>query len=204
MKIFLVLPIIIPLLTAILALFFRQDRGRQRQISVVGAAALLLAAAWLLTSIWQGGIQAVQIGDWAAPFGITLVADLFSAIMVLLTGLMGLSVTIYSLTSIDPQQESLGYYPLLNVLLMGVNGAFLTGDLFNLYVWFEVMLIASFVLMALGGKRAQLEGAIKYVTINLLSSAIFLTAVGMLYGIGRHPEHGGSVAAFAAMCQAGW
>jgi multicomponent Na+:H+ antiporter subunit D len=90
---------------------------------------------------------------------------------------------VYSFASIDVQRESFGYYPLLHILLMGVCGAFLTGDIFNLYVWFEVMLIASFVLLALGGERAQLEGAIKYVTLNLISSAFFLTAVGILYGM---------------------
>jgi multicomponent Na+:H+ antiporter subunit D len=83
----------------------------------------------------------------------------------------------------DVQREQFGYYPFFQILLMGVCGAFLTGDIFNLYVWFEVMLVASFVLMALGGERAQTEGAIKYVTLNLMSSAIFLAATGILYGI---------------------
>jgi len=83
----------------------------------------------------------------------------------------------------DIRRESHGYYPLYFVLVMGISGAFLTGDMFNLYVWFEVMLIASFVLTALGGERAQMEGALKYVTLNLLSSAIFLAAVGTLYGV---------------------
>jgi len=122
------------------------------------------------------------MGDWQAPYGITLVADLFSALMVVLNGLIGLTVMGYSVASMDKARESYGYYPLFNILLMGVSGAFLTGDIFNLYVWFEVMLIASFVLMALGGERAQMEGALKYVTLNLLSSALFLAAVGILYG----------------------
>jgi multicomponent Na+:H+ antiporter subunit D len=103
--------------------------------------------------------------------------------MVTLTALMGLAVSVYSLASMDREREHYGYYPLLHVLLMGVCGAFLTGDIFNLYVWFEVMLMASFVLLTLGGLRAQLEGGIKYVTLNLMSSALFLAAVGMLYGL---------------------
>ena len=103
--------------------------------------------------------------------------------MVLITAVIGLAASIYSLGSMDEQREKFFYYPLLQFLLMGINGAFLTGDIFNLYVWFEVMLISSFVLLALGGKREQLEGAIKYVTLNLVSSAIFLAAVGILYGI---------------------
>jgi len=128
-------------------------------------------------------IQAVQIGNWPAPYGITLVADLFSSIMLTLTGIIGLAVAVYSLGNIDPKRENYGYHTLLHILLLGISGAFLTGDMFNLYVWFEVMLIASFVLMALGGERAQMEGALKYVTLNLMSSAIFLAALGILYGV---------------------
>jgi len=157
-------------------------RGLQRLLNGVGAAAHLAAAVILLFTVRREGIQAVQIGDWPAPFGITLAADLFSAIMLVLTGIIGLAVAVYSLGNIDIQRESFGYYPLYQVLLMGISGAFLTGDMFNLYVWFEVMLIASFVLMALGGEPAQMEGAFKYVILNLMSSALFLAAVGVLYG----------------------
>jgi len=102
---------------------------------------------------------------------------------VVLAGLIGLAVAVYSLGSMDPDRERFGYCPLFHFLLMGVCGAFLTGDIFNLYVWFKVMLSASFVLMVLGGERAQLEGGIKYVTLNLMASALFLAAVGILYGV---------------------
>lgn len=178
----LVAPILIPLTTAGLCLFAWRHAGIQRWLGLLGAGALLAAALILLATINAEGIQAVQVGGWQAPYGISLVADLFAAIMVVLAGLMGLAVAVYSLSSIDSQREAFGYYPLVHVLLAGVCGAFLAGDIFNLYVWFEVMLMASFVLLALGGERAQLEGAIKYVTLNLISSAIFLTAVGVLYG----------------------
>ncbi|PWH15291.1 MAG: Na+/H+ antiporter subunit D [Anaerolineae bacterium] len=180
---FLILPIVVPLLTAVLCLlFFRKPRA-QRWIGVSGAGLLLGVSLWLLQVVWQQGIQTVQVGNWQAPFGITLVADLFSAVMVVLAGVLGVAVAIYSWESIDAQRQAFGYYPLMHFLLMGVCGAFLTGDLFNLYVWFEVMLMASFVLLALGGERGQMEGAIKYVTLNLLSSAIFLAALGLLYGL---------------------
>lgn len=178
-----VLPIIIPLVTAALMLLMWQQIRVQRVLGVLGAGGQFLVAILLLQSVRSHGIQVAQIGNWPAPFGISLVADLFSAIMVLMTGLMGLTVALYSLVSIDPDRISFGYYPLLNILLMGVSGAFLTGDIFNLYVWFEVMLIASFVLLALGGEQAQVLGAIKYVTLNLMSSALFLAAVGLLYGV---------------------
>jgi multicomponent Na+:H+ antiporter subunit D len=183
MNVLLILPLLIPLLTAVASILSWKWTPVQRGLSVLGATGLLAAGAALLASVSRDGIQAGQVGNWPAPFGITLVADLLSAIMVVLAGLVGLAVAIYSLASMDPQREAFGYYPLLHVLLMGVSGAFLTGDMFNLYVWFEVMLIASFVLLALGGERAQLEGAFKYVTLNLLASALFLAAVGILYGV---------------------
>lgn len=177
------LPIAIPFFTAILMLLFWRQIWLHRVLSLVGTASLLGAAIFLLLTVEREGLLVVQASNWPAPFGITLVADLLSAIMVLLTGLMGLAVAIYSLTDIDARRQAFGYHPLFHVLLMGVCGAFLTGDIFNLYVWFEVMLIASFVLLALGGEKAQLEGAIKYVTLNLIASSIFLSAVGILYGL---------------------
>jgi multicomponent Na+:H+ antiporter subunit D len=182
MNVLIVLPIFVPFVTAIVTLLLRPYRQAQRAVSVTGAAALLVAGLALLHTVWHEGIIATQAGNWPAPFGITLVADLLSAIMVVLTGMMGFAVAVYSLATIDPGRERYAYHPLYHVLLMGVCGAFITGDVFNLYVWFEVLLISSFVLMALGGEQAQLEGAIKYVTLNLVSSSLFLAAIGILYG----------------------
>jgi multicomponent Na+:H+ antiporter subunit D len=182
LKLLIVLPILIPFATAIVSLFLRRWILTQRILGVAGTAGLLGAALALLRMVDGEGIQAVQIGNWPAPYGITLVADLFGAIMVALAGLMGFAVAVYSLASMDAQREKFGYYPLLHFMLMGVCGAFLTGDLFNLYVWFEVLLISSFVLIALGGEKAQIAGALKYVTLNLISSALFLAGTGILYG----------------------
>ena len=182
MNVRLVLPLIIPLLTAVATLLALRSRAIQRWLSLSGAAVLLGTGCSLLDHVWRNGIQTVQIGNWPAPYGITLVSDLFSAIMVTLAGVIGFAVTLYALSDIDPARERFGYHPLSHFLLMGVCGAFLTGDLFNLYVWFEVMLMASFVLLALGGERRQMEGAIKYVTLNLVSTVMFLTALGLLYG----------------------
>ena len=183
MNTLLVLPILIPLATATACLLAWRSRTIQRIIGVSGAVGLLTTALILLATVWREGVIATQLGNWPAPFGITLAADLLSAIMTVLGSLMGFSVIIYSLGSIDRRREAYGYYPFFHLLLMGVNGVFLTGDLFNLYVWFEVMLMSSFVLLALGGEKTQLEGAIKYVTLNLISSAFFLTALGILYGM---------------------
>lgn len=176
------MPLLIPLSTAILSLLPWKSPRIRRSFAIAGALLLLADAVWLLATVWRDGIQVSAIGNWPAPVGIVFVADLFSSMMVLIASIMGLAVTIYSLVTIGPGRESFGYYPLLQFLLLGVCGAFLTGDIFNLYVWFEVMLMASFVLLALGGERPQMEGAIKYVTLNLIASAIFLAAVGLLYG----------------------
>ena len=182
MDMLLLFPIIIPFFTAILAILSWKHRQMQRVIGIIGTVLLFAASIALFVLVRREGIQIVQIGSWRAPFGITLVADLFSAIMVLMAGLMGFVVGLFSIVNIDQERQALGFYPLYHVLLMGVCGSFLTGDLFNLYVWFEVMLIASFVLMALGSEKRQLGGAIKYVTLNLMASAIFLAAGGIVYG----------------------
>lgn len=179
----LVLPILLPLLVASVTTMLWRSRLAQRAVSIAGMLLQLAAAIALLVAVYQDGVLAEQMGDYPAPFGITLVADLLAAIMVLLAAMKGTAVVIYSSTNIDQGRESHGYHPLLHVLLMGVCGAFLTGDMFNLYVFFEVLLMASFVLLTLGGEGGQIEGAIKYVTLNLLSSAFFLAAVGLLYGM---------------------
>lgn len=176
-------PIILPFLAAALAMLAWRWVAVQRWIGVTGAAAQLASGIVLLAATREEGVVATQIGSWPAPFGITLVADLLSATMVVITGLLGLAVVAFSFGGLDNRRESFGYYPLLLILLTGIAGAFLTGDLFNLFVWFEVMLIASFVLLTLGGERAQLEGALKYVTVNLVSSALFLSSVGIIYGV---------------------
>ncbi|NJO06815.1 MAG: Na+/H+ antiporter subunit D [Chloroflexaceae bacterium] len=183
MNVVVILPLLVPFLTAIFGFLAWGNRQAQRLISVVGSTVLLIASLILLWVVSQQGIQATQAGDWPAPFGITFVADTFSAIMVVMVGVMGLSTVIYSLVTIDVEREAQGFHPLIHMLFVGVCGAFLTGDIFNLYVWYEVMLIASFVLLVMGGERSQLEGGIKYVTLNLLASALFLAAVGLLYGL---------------------
>lgn len=182
MNVLLVLPLLIPLVAAAAGILVSRWAHVQRWLALVGSLGLFASSVALLASVWTNGIQVSQMGGWPAPVGITLVADLLSAVMVLLAGIIGLAATVYSFATIDPERQAHGYYPLLHILLMGVCGAFLTGDVFNLYVWFEVLLIASFVLLTLGGERGQTEGAIKYVTLNLVSSAFFLAAVGILYG----------------------
>ncbi len=173
----------IPLLAGSLSLVFFKSHAAQRWIGVLGTAALLIASLVLLAKTWNEGILVIEMGSWPAPFGIVLVSDLLGAIMTVLAGIMGFAVAVYSLPSISREHEAFGYYPLTHLLLAGVCGAFLTGDIFNLYVWVEVLLVASFALLILGGTRGQMEGAVKYVTLNLFSSIMLLVAVGLTYGM---------------------
>jgi len=174
-------PIIIAFATAVLCFIFRA-RSVHRLISFMGAVALLGAGLNLFVTVDHHGPQAAQMGGWPAPFGITLAADLFSAAMVVIVGLSGLAVIWYSLSEASPEVERKGYHALSHAMMAGVSGAFLTGDLFNLYVWFEVMLISSFGLLVIGGRARQIDGAVKYVALNLVGTIAFLTGVGLLYG----------------------
>lgn len=176
-------PLLIPLATAVVCLLSWNVPAFQRRVAVAGSALLCMSGVLLLVAVLDEGMLVVQVGSWPAPFGITLAVDIFSALLVAVTGVVGIAVTVFSLGTIDNARVKHGFLPLVNILLFGVVGAFVTGDLFNLYVWFEVLLISSFVLMTLGGERGQLEGGIKYVTLNLLSSALFLAAAGILYGM---------------------
>jgi multicomponent Na+:H+ antiporter subunit D len=178
----LILPIVTPLLTAAILLLAPRQPKLQRWISFIGSLGMAASAVFVFTRVQQQGIIVLQAGGWPAPFGISLVADLLAAMLLVAVGIVGVAVTGSSFAGVDPLREASGYHGLLQVLLMGVSGAFLTGDLFNLYVWFEVMLVASFVLMALHRTRAQIQGAFKYVTLNLIASSLFLTALGLLYG----------------------
>ncbi|MBM3603430.1 MAG: Na+/H+ antiporter subunit D [Alphaproteobacteria bacterium] len=178
----LVYPIIIPMMTAVLAFLFRNSPAG-RWISVLGTIALLFASISLMVEVLDQGVVAAQMSNWEAPFGITLAADLLGAVMVVITAITGLATVVYCLAEIPERLERLGFHALLQTLLVGVCGSFLTGDLFNLYVWFEVMLISSFGLLVLGGSREQLDGGIKYVTLNLVSTIMFLSGIGLLYGM---------------------
>ena len=176
-------PILIPLVFAIFSVIFWENQQVKRVLSIFGTTILMVVNFNIFLLVNRAGIQVMQVGDWPAPFGITLVVDLFSAIMLLTTSVVAFLLSIYSISGIDLARRKYGYFPLFQFLLMGVNGSLITGDLFNLYVWFEVMLMSSFVLIALGGERTQIEGAVKYVILNLLASTLFLSAIGLTYNL---------------------
>ncbi|MGN5954743.1 proton-conducting transporter membrane subunit [Sphingobacterium lactis] len=176
-------PVFIHLFTAILQLIAWRKTISQRFLSVGGAFIGLLIAIRLFAQVYNEGPLHLNASNWDAPFGIVFVADPLATTMVLLTSIAGFAVSIFSSIGLNRQRMLYGYFPIFHFLLMGLNGAFLTGDIFNLYVWFEVIIISSFVLMTLGGRKAQLEGAVKYMSMNILASTFFLTGIGILYGI---------------------
>ncbi len=181
--IWLTLPIVISLLTAVVVFIAKRQLCLAERISGVSAFSTLCVAAFLTYDVIHNGPVAVAFGQWAAPFGVVFVADLLTAAMVMVTAVIGLICVLYAVGDIRNKPSYATYHALLHVLLAGVYGAFLTGDIFNLYVWFEVMLIASFGLMVLDGSRHQIDGAVKYVVLNLFSTLFFLLAIGLLYGV---------------------
>lgn len=185
-------PIVYPLLLGLITLSLWKYRRLQQIANLIGSAIFLVIGFMLIHTVLRDGMLVTQPGNWPAPFGISIVADTFSAVMVFVNTLMALAIAVYSVSSMQSdkvlcdmlhKREQFAYYPLLNIMYMGINGAFLTGDLFNMYVWFEVMLISSFILLSMDGTKLQLEGTFKYVTINLISSAFFLIGIGFVYGL---------------------
>lgn len=179
---FVILPILMQALVAIILMFTWQRSTYHRAISIIGNSLSVLFSAVLFIQIYNNGPLAFQAGAWSAPFGITFIADTFSATLILLSQIAGLAVSIYTTHAVIGERQRFGYFSIYHFLLMGLAGAFIAGDLFNLYVWFELIIICSFVLLTLGGKRIQIEGAVKYFTLNMLASIIFLTAIALLYG----------------------
>lgn len=175
------LPLLAPFLAAIGCIAVRRSLALQQAIGAIGAVSAAGASFTLLANVRDGSIVVGRMGGWPAPFGITLVADVFSALLLAAAACVTVSVVVYSIFGLGTQRERGDYYALVHLLLMGTNGVLLAGDLFNLYVWLELSLIASFALMALGGEQRQLQGTLKYLTINAVASFTLLSSVGLLY-----------------------
>ena len=177
-----VMPMIIPLLTGILLIFLRSYIKVQRGFSIVSILVTIAVSTYILNLIQVEGILRIDFGGWLPPYGISFVADSFSMLLVLTTAIVTGILLIYAFSSIGRAHENMFFYPFVFFLIAGVNGSFLTGDLFNLFVCFEVMLLASYVLITLGGRKVQLIESIKYISINVLSSWFFLVGIAYLYG----------------------
>ncbi|RLQ96504.1 Na+/H+ antiporter subunit D [Falsibacillus albus] len=179
----LILPIIIPLFTAIFLIFLTKYVMVQRWVSTISLLGTISSAFILLHTVHQDGIQTLNLGSWPAPFGITLVSDMLSALLVTTASVIALCCLIYSFKSIGEGRERYYYYAVFQFLLVGINGAFTTGDIFNLFVFFEVMLMSSYVLLVIGGTKIQLRESIKYILVNVISSALFVITVAYLYSV---------------------
>ncbi|MEL7290337.1 MAG: proton-conducting transporter membrane subunit [Pseudomonadota bacterium] len=178
----LTLPVVLALGSGVLLYTLRAQPRWVEWVSVLSATLQLLVALMLMADVIGSGVQAVAFGEWAAPFGIVFVADHLSAAMVVITAIIGLAAVVYAIADLAKQTSYGLYHCYFHILLAGIYGAFLTGDVFNLYVWFEVMLIASFALMVLDADKTQIDGAVKYVVLNLISTLSLLLAIGLLYG----------------------
>ena len=180
-----VAPILLPLLTAVLMLLLGERRHWKALVNVVSSGLGLLIAIALLERVDSFGVPAA-IGiylpsNWDVPFGIVLAVDRLSALMLVLSGVISLCCVLFSIARWD--RAGVHFHPLLQIQLMGLNGAFLTGDLFNLFVFFEVLLAASYGLLLHGSGRARVQAGLHYIAINLLASSLFLIGVSMLYGV---------------------
>ncbi|WPY95576.1 monovalent cation/H+ antiporter subunit D [Limimaricola variabilis] len=174
-------PVVLPaMLAAILVLMVREHIVVQRALSMAGALALTVISAGLFWQASDGTITLYQLGNWPAPFGIVLVADRLSTLMLLLTTVLAPLVLLYAMGS-GWDLRGRHFHPLFQFQLMGILGAFLTGDAFNLFVFFEVLLIASYGLMIHSGGRQRLRAGTQYVLYNLLGSTLFLFALGTIY-----------------------
>jgi multicomponent K+:H+ antiporter subunit D len=178
-----ILPVVLPALVApLIVLAMRHDLWLQRVFGLAATAALVMVSGGLLWSASTGGPQVYFLGDWPAPFGIVLVLDRLAAMMVALTSGLALVVQLYVVgTGWDARGRH--FHALFLFQLMGLNGAFLTGDAFNLFVFFEVLLIASYGLMIHGGGEARLRAGVQYVAFNLIGSTLFLFALAMVYAV---------------------
>ncbi len=177
-----ILPILVPAIVApLLALAVRHDIVLARTFSLGSTFVLLGISLYQLVMANDGVTRTYELGDWPAPFGIVLVLDRLAALMLTLTAVLAVCVLLYAIAGWDKRGQH--FHPLFQFQLMGINGAFLTGDLFNLFVFFEVLLIASYGLMLHGGGAARSRAGLQYMTINLLGSSIFLLALGLLYSV---------------------
>jgi multicomponent K+:H+ antiporter subunit D len=177
-----ILPILLPAIAAPLLILLRLKPNLQRRISLVATSLLLASCMGLQVLASDGVIRPYLLGDWPAPFGIVLVLDRLAAIMVLLTAVIACAVAVYA-ASTRWDEKGHHFHPLFQFQLMGINGAFLTGDVFNLFVFFEVMLIASYGLLLHGGGPKRLGAGLQYVAINLVGSTLFLFALGTIYAV---------------------
>ncbi|MCG7432160.1 Na+/H+ antiporter subunit D [Kocuria indica] len=180
------LAVLIPFLGAALNFIIVHRNRLQRGVTVGAMVLTLILNAFMLANVWNQGPQVVHLGDWAAPYGIVMVVDQLSALMLVVSVVVSLAVLIYAVSegvaSGDDEGPISIFYPTFLLLVAGVSHAFLAGDLFNLYVGFEILLTASYVLLTMGGTAQRIRAGVTYVVVSVISSILFLISLGMIYG----------------------
>lgn len=174
-------PVLIPLAGAALSALARRRQVVQRGIMEATVAFLLLASLVLVWTVAAGDVIVVNFGGWGAPFGITFVADRLGAALAATTGVVAVAVGIFARADIRTRRRRAGFDALFLAMLAAVNGAFLTGDIFNLYVWFELMLVCAVGLITLDRRKAQLDGAFRYTSLSMMGATFMLLGIGLLY-----------------------
>ncbi len=178
-----VAPVLVPLLFSAVLLMLRTKPALQGKMAIAGMAILVFVSFGLLQRVIDTGPVSMTMGRWLPPFGITFSVDIAGALLTFTSSVIALICSIYASSTASKLEMRYGFYPFFMAMMCGVCGAFLTGDVFNLYVWFEVLLISSFGMIVLGSEKVQLDGTMKYAFLNLVATTMFLMAVGYLYGI---------------------
>ncbi|WP_173931112.1 Na+/H+ antiporter subunit D [Chelativorans sp. Marseille-P2723] len=177
-----VAPVAIPIIFGAFLLMIRHETRLHATIAIVGLLTTLAFNAALLARVLDQGPVVMTMGGWLPPFGISFAADALGASFSFAATLVAVVGAVYAITDIGSVGRRYGFYPFMMLMMAGVGGSFLTGDIFNLYVWFEVFLISSFGMLVLGSERPQLDGTMKYAILNLIGTTFFLIATALLYG----------------------
>ncbi len=171
----------IPLLTALILLLNRTNRSFQQTISITAAVLMIILNLLILEVVLSMGPMALNIGGHDAPYAVTFVVDIFSSIMLLLGSVLSLVGLLFSYQMISSEREKHGYYAIWHFLIVGINGSFITADIFNLFVFYEILLMASYVLLVIGSSKKQLRATFLYMTVNVIATVFLLIGIGLLY-----------------------
>ncbi len=178
-----VAPVIICLAAGGLLMMLQKNIRQHMPVALVALGLVIIADAALLWRVLESGPVVMTMGRWLPPFGITFAADILGVLFALTAAIVAFFGALFAKLDVDNTELRYGFYPFLMMMMAGISGAFLTGDIFNLYVWFEVLLISSFGLIVLGSRHEQLDGTLRYAFLNLVATTIFLVATGYLYGV---------------------
>ena len=178
-----VIPIFIPLLFAAITVLFRKRIAMQRLLTTLATLLVLAFSIFNIYMVNKHQILILEMGNWASPFGITLTLDGLNSILVTTSSVVFLATLIYSFKTIDKVRELSFFYPGFLLILVGINGAFTTGDIFNLFVFYEILLMSSYLLLLVGINKEQLKSSISYVLMNVFAGSLFVISIGYLYTI---------------------